>query len=427
MRIIDLKIQAGALQFATMMSVLIALLLMAFILLSYTHGKFSKELEISTELINLSRDGVYFSNHQTNLTYETIHNIELEHSNGKELVLKKIHWGIYDVIISRASASNKFHEKIAFTGSKIEKSKRPALYLQDEDAPLVVVGKTKISGSAHLPSQGIKAGNIFGHYYQGKELVYGQRFLSDRTLPRINNLKATYLYTTLEKSYLLKNNTVSIESNSKLINNSFSSATMYFYSKGDLILGRQRIDGNIIIKSDTKISVTQEAKLNNVILVAPVVEVEDYFEGSLQIIADKRIEIGEGSVLKYPSSLIYKAADTLNSSDAKPQLQNGILINSNAQVNGSVVCLGKAENVKTVAIKLEPKSKIVGELYSEDMIQVKGEIIGTCYTRGFLSKEKGSVYANHLFDANLNSNLLSEKYVGLPIEGSEKSVVQWLE
>jgi hypothetical protein len=69
---------------------------------------------------------------------------------------------------------------------------------------------------------------------------------------------------------------------------------------------------------------------------------------------------------------------------------------------------------------------IKGEVYCNTNIELKGTVFGTVYTSNFIAKQSGSVYQNHLYNATIVVDSLSQKYVGLPFSNSKKGVLKWL-
>ncbi len=74
--------------------------------------------------------------------------------------------------------------KIGLVGHRSEN--RYALYLEDNNRPMVIAGDAKISGDAFLPERGIKMGNIQGFGYTKPQLVYGRQQQSNARLPELN-------------------------------------------------------------------------------------------------------------------------------------------------------------------------------------------------------------------------------------------------
>src|SRR5690606_12628712 len=78
-------------------------------------------------------------------------------------------------------------------------------------------------------------------------------------------------------------------------------------------LKSKSIKGNYIFISKDTINIDKSSYLEDVILVAPVIRIEDGFVGNLQAFASKTIEIGSNVMLNYPSFLCVKYDSIHNS------------------------------------------------------------------------------------------------------------------
>ena len=169
-----IKIKAGALQFAILISIVIAVIISAFILLTYMQLQYAKQLERSSNTIKLNHMGIAYAKQQA-IRYDDSIQVPLSNVLDEELTVIKTHWGIFDKVVSVSKSKNFRSKKIGLLGGQLLKENRPAIYLEDSNSPLVVVGKTNIQGNVVLPRQGVKSGNIAGDYYRGEKLVYGTR------------------------------------------------------------------------------------------------------------------------------------------------------------------------------------------------------------------------------------------------------------
>ncbi|WP_412560652.1 hypothetical protein [Winogradskyella sp. MIT101101] len=180
-----LKLKAGALQLTTFIIVVIALLLTAFILLVHTHRQFQIQSNFIIETTKQSSHGIdYALQNPIQLNDTTI--INLYDEDYKNLKVHRSFWGFFEKVVSTATIKNKRFQKIALVGSKQPKNNRTALYVQDNNKPLVLVGNTKIEGVAYLPKQGVKPGYISGQSYYGSRLIFGS-IRSSSALPKLSS------------------------------------------------------------------------------------------------------------------------------------------------------------------------------------------------------------------------------------------------
>src|SRR5690606_33781370 len=91
------------------------------------------------------------------------------------------------------------------------------------------------------------------------------------------------------------------------LENPFTEPTKVFYSISEIQLDNVKLTGHIIVHSQTKIVVSQTASLNDIVLIAPEIEIKDFVSGKFQAIATKIIDVGKQVQLDYPSALIVKS------------------------------------------------------------------------------------------------------------------------
>lgn len=420
-----MKIPAGALQFSILISIVIASIVMAFILLTYTQIKFSKQLSFAEKTIELTHSGIAFEK-QNAIPYGDSISPDIALDYGT-LKLHKTHWGSFDKLIVTSQIRKNKHQKIALIGGAYTQKTRPALYLADRNMPLVVVGKTQIKGPSWLPKQGVKGGNIVGNYYQGSQLIYGPIGESKSRLPKIPNDKRTYF-----KELLLGNlpqlDSLFISPREKeLVRNSFDSEPKWIYSSGVITLSDMELEGNIIVKSDTLIRVSAFAKAKDILLVAPHIIIDSKVEGAFQVVASKSITVGIGATLKYPSSLVVMRD---NNSTWRPKKDDlvGIRIEERSKIAGVVMYLDDGTNRRQKpTLEIDKDVEIRGEVYAEGGIELKGRVLGSVYAQSFSAQERGSIYRNHIFNGEIDASKLPKRFAGLFTASHSKEVVKWLD
>ncbi len=292
------KLKAGALQYTIFISVLILLLVSAFISLAYLQQKTRMSASFFQETIqhcNMSFE--YLA------TNETPYNQEIEISFNDEVeskvILTKKHWGLFDIVHSKAQIKKEEFEQFALVGGY--QPDKSALYLKENNKPLVLVGNTEIRGVAFLPKQGVRRGNIAGNSYYGSELIYGVTGQSTNQLPTIKTKQTVKGWI---KGGFLNDELQSIDLYDGLqLQNSFNQPTQFFQSDGLIDLRFVKLTGNIIIKSNTKIVVANSSQLQDVILIAPEIEIKNNTVGNFQAFATKELIVGEGCNLLYPTVL----------------------------------------------------------------------------------------------------------------------------
>jgi len=421
------KMKAGALQFAILISVVIALLLAGFILLTYTHQRLTKHIDIAGETITLCHSGIDYAQ-QVDIPYNEQLQVEIEGMADGVLEIIKTHWGIYDKLISRAQRKTNTYQKIALLGGRLSQEERPALHLEDTNTPLVLVGNTDIQGDALLPRQGVKAGNIAGNYYQGAQLIYGTVSQTGKELPMIKREKKAYIKQLLSGAVPQEDSLFVQDTGSDRLSHSFSRNPKWMYRRGVVHLNHQDIQNNIIIRSDTLVRVSAFAKAENVILIAPYIRIESGFSGSLQAFASKQLFVEKNVTLHYPSALVVLQEETGASVSEQKNETASIIMDEGSRIAGSVLYLEKLEErVIRPKVRIAPNTVIHGELYSRENMDLSGTVEGSVFTHQFATQQRGSVYQNHIYNSTIDVRKLPETFCGIATEITQNHIVAWVD
>jgi hypothetical protein len=419
------KFQAGALQFTVFISVLIALLLAGALLLAYTHRYFRQQSHDIINNIQLADSGIAYLSTDKDASADTIV-LKIPGMPQEQLITANLsHWGIFEKAFVTASHRKKRFTKCALLGSWYSETSRPALYLQETFKPLALVGTTKIIGNAVIPKQGVKPGNISGNNFYGSRLMQGALSVSDTVLPKLR-----YNYTEIIQRTLLQyepapDEYIGITAKSKIIN-LFTERTKGLFSSDEIILRDIWVQGNIIIRSDKKITISSNAVLKDVILIAPDIEIEAGTIGHFQAFAQNKIRVGENCRLIYPSALILVENKNLEP-NPNDLLQNQIYIDKSSIVNGSICYFStKPSYGYKLNIYTAPSARIKGEIYCEGNLELRGTVAGTVYAKHLIVNEGGSIFVNHLYNAEIDSGKLQEVFGGILFDDTKKTTMKWL-
>ncbi len=417
----NIKLKAGALQYTIFISVVIALLVFAFIGLTYIQGKLRiKGLFFQEVVYNVNQNFDYLAKHKVPYDEQTI--IVVSAENKVATTANKSHWGLFDIATITSTKGKETFTKTALLGGY--QQQRTGLYLQNTNQPLVLVGNTHIEGKIFLPEQGVKRGTIAGHSYMGQQLIYGSISQSNDELPKI--LNTNYLKTVVNKILSKEDNVfIDLEENTRLVN-SFLEPTKIISSNSSIDLRFIELAGNIVIHSSIKIKVYPSAKLKDVILIAPQIEILDKVSGNFQGLAARKIIVGKNCELIYPTALVLVEKEKATAQNNNEEI-NQIIINKNANIKGIIAFItkDKTDNYKS-QIVLEENTVITGEVYCNQNIELKGTVKGSVYTKGFIANQFGSVYKNHIYNGKILGNDLPQQYCGLLLKNTQQKVVKWL-
>lgn len=410
------KYKAGALQYTLFISVIITLLLATFISLSYLQQTVGIQLQFFREVVQAT-DQSFEQAVLDELPYETPQHVHLTENEALETYLIKRHWGLYDLVFSKSHLKSEVFEKIALLGG--HHPNKPALYLKDKKQPLVVVGSTKITGTAYLPQLGVKTGYMGGKAYQNSKLIYGAWAQSAQTLPKIK--KRTYLKNWIKNPVFEASQVFNLELGSHYTN-SFHNKTMRFHSAKEIHLRDISLTGNMAIHSDTLVKIAPSASLKDILIIAPKIEVSQGVTGSFQAFASEYIKVDESCQLNYPTVLLlYEEA--LKTQEKAPKIQ----IAQKTTLQGVIAFLSDSQHKSYQSqINLEKEVVVHGEIFSDKNTDSQAQVYGTIYTDGLVAKQFGSIYQNHLYNSRINASALPKSYVGLAFENTKMNVLQWM-
>lgn len=413
------KIKAGAIQYVLVVSVIIIIVLFAFISLVFLQKRVQLKSDLQKEAIHATYLAFDYLK-ENRVPYNTETKLSFTEYDFENTSILKKKWGVFDLGIATSNLRNETFQKIALLGN--ENANRKAIYLQENNQPLVVVGNTKITGNVTLPKRGVKTGNIAGNSYYGNKLIYGKIATNANQLPKIQNL--AYLRQLLIEIPIEDQEYFRLEEGMKL-NQSFAKQTLVFESEVDLVLREVTLQGNVILVSKSKIQIEPSAQLENIIVIAPEVIINSNVKGNFQVFASKRIHVKQDVALNYPTSLVLlKQEDSKLNAEGLPELQ----IDQNSIIKGVVLyhTNDKKGNGKT-QILIDERANVTGEVYCNKNLELKGRVDGFVYTNSFIAKEFGGAYLNHIYNGEIDATSISEKYNGLFIDNEKRRVAKWVE
>ena len=427
---VEKKIQAGALQFVLFIGAIVAVLLMAFMLLSFTHAHFDHKTDRLISVVKSADFGM-----QASLKKTIPLNQEIAISNESDtpvtISVNRDYWGVFEKRMVTTTQGATAIKKTALIGGKDE-AELSALYVSDHQTPVIIAGNSRITGTAFLPKQGLKMSNIHENSYPHSSLLFGTKKQSGATLPKLSSELQRQIELLTSPQYVPEGR-IQRSILQEGLQNSFTSPIAIIRDRV-VRLKNVNLSGHIIISASYKIIVEPSANLQDVILLAPEIIIQDWVKGSFQAIASESISVGKKCELAYPSALVVKKEIEIVNSGNSSQQQNfngkpAIYLDSYTKVRGAVLTLdNNTANQYRPQIKMDPESKVIGEVYCSKNLELKGRVNGSVTTDGFIALEDGSVYQNHLYNGIINSAHLDDSYVGILLASREnhKKVMKWL-
>jgi hypothetical protein len=331
------------------------------------------------------------------------------------IFIQKSAWGLYDVVTIRAKYKQDSLTQAFLLG--MEALDTTVLYVADEDRNLSVSGETKIEGTVFIPQAGIKPTYVDGNFFKGKEeIVEGKITYSERNLPTIGEERLQHIFNIepeLSTGYLEQ---------SKF---SFFNRTYYHYESQPIYLIATQLTGNIIIKSDSLISIAKDCQLEHIICIAPIIKIEAGFQGNIQAFAQDSILVEKDCRLTYPSSLVVFAPNEDHPS--------GIRIADNVQVAGTVLLYETERSMVPHILELGKDVQITGDVIAFGLLKYKYllTVNGSTYCYRFVTQTQTTLYENYLIDVTLNRKALSPFFIKTPIWQQQdnktlNSIVAWV-
>jgi len=346
------------------------------------------------------------------------------YNEGEDSVsLKKSSWGIFEVATSKAFVQKDTLRKAFMVANKIDSNRWAALYLIDEDRPLSVSGNTMIRGTAFVPKAGVKEAYVDGKAYQGdKRLVIGSKRNSERQLPGLQE----GVLRQIESIRGYKSTDSSFNHRDSLSNSFFNPTMVVNFRKKATTISNIKLSGNIIIVSDTSLTIDQTATLSNVIVYAKSITIKAGFHGKCQLFAQDSIGVQRDCDFGYPSCL------GLLRFIADKGVQGRIGIGENTQVNGAVFTYEREKSQLQNLIDLSKNVKISGLVYAQGLVRFKSgdEINGGVFTNRFLYQSAYTTFENYLIGVRIDAAQLSPYYLTgslFPVAQKKQKVLQWLE
>ena len=343
-------------------------------------------------------------------------------NNGLDKVqMHRQQWGGFEIGIASAERNRHQHTRAAMIGSNLHRDSQVALYLADRNKPLSLCGRTLLKGVCYLPKAGLKRAYIEGQTFVGTKLVQGTVQEAKRQLPAINREMVDQNIGYFKGQYQPTDSVLNSGLLPDTLENSFTEKTLLLEVDGDFPMTSGRYVGNVRVVSNGTVFIGAGAVVEDAIVYAPNVIIEDGFRGRLQVFATDSVDIGEDVLLEYPSVL------GLARRPSKEYAQ--LHVRPGADITGVVFAWQETTGVRNhLKLALDKESIIRGQVYTNGMVDMKGNIYGSLACNGFLLNTPSSVYENHLLNATIDFSRLSEHFTGINLvnESDTREVVKWL-
>lgn len=331
-------------------------------------------------------------------------------------------WGLFDVGIAQAFIQKDTISKAFSIASKLDSLKLCALYIIDEDRNISVSGKTEIRGTAYLPKAGIKQAYINNQAYQGDDrLVIGDKKVSGREIPPLN----AELLRRVEEGLKAGQKPDTTAYSAEQVHRSFLKEVFQINAGKKIMTLTGNLSGNMVIHSDTLVTIDSTAKLDHILIFAKAIRVSSGFKGQCQLFASDSISVGNNCRFTYPSVLCVAGFA------AVPTGQRKLALGHHTRVDGAVLAYEKAKTELMPVIVMDKGSEIRGQVYANGLLNYQdgANIKGSVYTGRFLYQTSYTRYENYLINIHISSPALSQYYLAsgiFPAASAHQSILQWL-
>lgn len=409
------KLGGHALLITIILALVISIICSMIILLFYhqmlTQAEYNTKMKLQRNLqsaINLALDDTTYN---VENSYDSI---DLFGKNDDSAFIKKENWGLYRIGCVSVTQNRMIKKKDFFFGQVPDGYLSGCLYLADHQSSLSISGFAKLQGDAYLPKGGLRPVFIDQKGFGYNELIKGNIKKSMDSLPAIDERLIQSLNNLISKR--------EEESNiSDSVARSFEEPMMVLFRKEPITLSDCKLEGHILVLSDSSITIKGNCRLENIIVSAPHIEFESGFSGALQAIATDSIIVKSHCKLFYPSSLVI-----LKNNISKDQPR--IVIYDSSEIQGAILASSKINDENKTLVEIKDKSAVTGLVYCSGYLSLKGIVHGTVLTDYFIYKSPPSVYINYLVDAEINKNALSKYYIDpyLFISNKPSEIIQWI-
>lgn len=300
-------------------------------------------------------------------------------------------WGLYEYVKVRAVDNG--YSSVRLFGKELDCNYEAALWVCDKGTPLSLGGNMEVKGNSYFPAGYINYLDTGDHSFQGKKVNGIYINPSGAELPEIApvamKLKEKYTKNIEDLS--------SIEMEKGPVRCSFWEDETHFYVPNDYT--DFSVSGQVILHGD-RVTLSARNTLDDVILMASCVTVEDGFCGSLQIIATDTVIIGENCHLYYPSGVCLKG------NNCKPYLQ----MEENSVLDGYAVIEDTIEedvSGSRIYVNFEQAAGAVfnGLLYVDGAAELQGKCYGGVYLKECCYSASDKTYASTMCNAKLYRNV----------------------
>jgi hypothetical protein len=275
-----MKARGSALYVVVVVALIMSILCFSIILAAYYYKLQIQVKQRRDDLTENLYSGIALLCRDSTGDYRTPTKIDLFDTGRDSVSLNRFPFGIYDVGVVKAFRQRDTLMRAITIGMTTDTGLY-AVSIIDENRPLSLTGHTSIKGACRLPAAGLREAFVNNQGYLGaKPYIQGSVKNSMPVLPalrgsRLSVLEAFLTDTAKVKTVLPKDS----------LSRPFEQQTYVIRAgKQSLTLERIKLSGNIILLSDTIVTIDSSARLQDVVIAASSIVVRAGFKGKLPAI-----------------------------------------------------------------------------------------------------------------------------------------------
>ena len=277
-----------------------------------------------------------------------------------------------------------------------------ALYIANYTQPLSLSGDITIKGDLHMPTANIKESYL--NNKPNNISIQGNKKISTIQLPELS----TYCYSIFkEKIGTISSLNAIDKKNDSIYVNSFFKETIVLPIHSTVIENKI-IKGNFILTAPDSIYIRKNNILEDVVIMAPKIAIEEGFTGTIQVFAKESITIEKEVTLNYPSvvSLLNKEVDK----------KAFVKIKEDVKIAGVVLLFGNdLLHLENLSLEIEAKGIVMGTIYCSGSLSLKSDVYGSVIASKINHKVPSSTYSNTLVDVAIDINKKPSFFIDMPI------------
>ncbi len=414
-------IKAGVLYY-TLFLMLISVIIISLVMMRYSlHQKaFTNKTKLDELDLDLKSAFLVYKQDSGIFSVSDSLCIDLYRDSMAMVRLTREDWGIFDIVTASTGWKNLFLSRSGLFGEAID-SKDPGLYVADHGITVSLSGNSLIRGNSFIPGGVFRTASVEGQPFRNKNTSVGEVHCSESGLPEPDPKLDSTLAAIYNGEVSGINRSEINRKTSFTIENPFSGPPAVYYSPVDAILSGLCFRGRIMIYAAGTVFIDRTTGLEDVIIVARRIIVDDGFTGSFQGFAVDSIGIGDNVSMNYPSVLaISPAAD----GDAT-SYDTHITLGSNTIIKGCILLKGHEEKCRLV---IPQSTSVTGQVYCSGTVQMEGKVYGSLFCDGFSFRRDNSTYINHLLNSDIDIEMLPDGFAGFHVvtEKSVRTLIRWL-